>query len=176
MKALIEFASDSYDSARGIEGVQSPGFGKGIGLAFGLWGLQLVFTITYHQVFYRAMSTGVWARGALIASVFRKSLKLKKPEKGRLVNTISTDVSRIDQCCEYFHVCFAPLFSLPSITDSLNFPQLSWTAIVEMGVIIGILIANLGVSSLVGVAVYAAGELQNNTGGRAWKLTRAYDT
>lgn len=61
---------------------------------------------------------------------------------GKLVNHISTDVSRIDFCAGFFHM--------------------SWTAPVQLIIIIIILLVNLGVSSLAGigfllVAVYPQG-------------------
>lgn len=77
------------------------------------------------------------ARGALIAAIYRKSMKLSGKARtvitnGKLINHISTDVSRIDFCAGFFHM--------------------SWTAFVQIFIIIALLLANLGPSSLAGVA------------------------
>ena len=52
---------------------------------------------------------------------------------GKLVNHISTDVSRIDFCLGFFHM--------------------AWTAPVQLVVVIVILLVNIGVSALAGVAL-----------------------
>lgn len=50
---------------------------------------------------------------------------------GKLINNISTDVSRIDFCCGFFHM--------------------SWTAPIQLIVIIIILLVNIGPSCLAGI-------------------------
>jgi ATP-binding cassette subfamily C (CFTR/MRP) protein 1 len=136
-KALINFATQSYYAYRGVPGFTMPPVGTGIGLAFGLWAMQVIYALSIAQFFTRAAGVGVSARTALIASIYRKSIVLSGKARvtstnGKLINHISTDVSRIDFCCGFFH--------------------LSWTAFVQIGIIIGLLVANLGVSSLAGVA------------------------
>lgn len=80
-----------------------PSVGLGIGLAIALWIMQATAAFTTHQFFFRSAGTGVMARGALIAAIYRKSMKLSGKSRtvitnGMLVNHLSTDVSRIDFC------------------------------------------------------------------------------
>lgn len=83
--------------------------GKGIGLVFGLLLLQVVSSLSTHHFFYRAASTGVLVRGGLITAIYTRSLRLTSRARstltnGKLVNHISTDVSRIDFCASWFHM------------------------------------------------------------------------
>lgn len=135
-KALIDFSTQSYYSKRAYPGFVMPPVGKGIGLAFGLWFMQILYSVCTNQFFVRSASTGVLVRGALIASIYRRSMKLSGKARtvitnGKLVNHISTDVSRVDFCCSFFHM--------------------SWTAPIQLISIIVILLFNLGPSSLAGI-------------------------
>ena len=106
-KAIINFASESYENHR--LGLPVPNIGKGIGLAFALFFLQEISSICTNQFFYRSMSTGVLLRGGLITAIYSRSTKLTARARstltnGKLVNHISTDVSRIDFCAGFFHM------------------------------------------------------------------------
>jgi ABC-type multidrug transport system fused ATPase/permease subunit len=134
---LIKFATDSYIAHQ--EGIQAPGIKKGIGLAIGLVVLQLIGSLCQNHFFYRAMSTGVLLRGGLITAIYSRSLRLTTRARatlpnGRLVNHISTDVSRIDFCCGFFHMF--------------------WTAPIQLAICLGLLISNLGLSALAGFSVF----------------------
>ncbi|KAI9439890.1 ABC transporter [Lactarius indigo] len=137
LKSLIEFATDSYVAHR--EELPAPGVGRGIALAFGLVILQLFSTLCQNHSFYRSTSSGVLVRGGLITAIYSRSLRLTTSSRarlsnGRLVNHISTDVSRIDFCCGFFHM--------------------SWTAPIQLGICLGLLISDLGPSALAGFAVF----------------------
>ncbi|KAF8258908.1 ABC transporter [Lactarius quietus] len=137
LKSLVNFATDSYVAHR--EGSQAPGVGRGIALAIGLAILQLFGSLCQHHFYYRATSAGVLIRGGLITAIYSRSLRLTtsaraKLSTGRLVNHISTDVSRIDFCCGFFHM--------------------SWTAAIQLAICLGLLIANLGPSALAGFSVF----------------------
>ncbi len=94
-----------------------------MGLAFGLWGMQILSALCLHSFFRYSAGTGVLARAALIAAICtlsfshfnrlyrvltfsiadRKAMVLSGKARtvitnGRLVNHIGTDVSRIDFC------------------------------------------------------------------------------
>lgn len=136
-KQLINFSTQSYGAYQGVPGYVMPPVGTGIGLALGLWAMQVVYALCTHQFFVRSAGAGVLTRAALIASIYRKSIVLSGKARvtttnGKLINHISTDVTRIDFCMGFFHF--------------------AWTAIIQVLVIIALLIANLGVSSLAGVA------------------------
>ncbi|KAI0268425.1 ABC transporter [Russula aff. rugulosa BPL654] len=137
LKYLIKFATDSYVAHR--EGIPAPGIGRGIGFAIALVILQLIGSLCQHHFFYRSTSTGVLLRGGLITAIYSRSLRLTTRARatlpnGRLVNHISTDVSRIDFCCGFFHMF--------------------WTAPIQMAICLALLISNLGPSALAGFAVF----------------------
>jgi len=52
VKAIINFATDSFTAHK--SGRPAPGVGSGIGLAFGLLGMQLLASACTHQMFYRS--------------------------------------------------------------------------------------------------------------------------
>jgi hypothetical protein len=71
--------------------------------------MQLVGSLGQHHFFYRAMATGVLIRGGLITAIYTRSLRLTSRARstltnGKLVNHISSDVSRIDFCAGFFHM------------------------------------------------------------------------
>ena len=139
MQAIVNFATESYSAHLRGRQDEAPSIGKGIGLSFGLFALQLLSSLCNHHFFYRAASTGVLLRGGLISAIYDRSLKLSSRARttltnGKLVNHISTDVSRIDFCC--------------------SFLQLAFTAPVQMVVCLIILIVNLGPSALAGFAFF----------------------
>ena len=85
------------------------------------------------------MGTGVLLRAGLITAIYNKSLTLSTLARhihpnGKLVNHISTDVSRIDSACTLFHV--------------------GWTAPVQLIICMIILLVNLGPSALAGFAIF----------------------
>ncbi|KAH8995032.1 ABC transporter [Lactarius akahatsu] len=137
LKSLIKFATESYVAHR--EGLLAPGVGRGIALAIGLVILQLFGSLCQHHFFYRSASSGVLVRGGLITAIYSRSLRLTTGSRarlsnGRLINHISTDVSRIDFCCGLFHM--------------------SWTAPIQLGIYLGLLVSNLGPSALAGFSVF----------------------
>lgn len=120
-------------------GQHPPPVGRGIGLSFGLLGVQLLSSACQHHFFYRSTSTGVLVRGGLITAIYERSLRLTSRARttltnGKLVNHISTDVSRIDFCCGFFH--------------------LAWIAPIQMVVCLILLLVNLGPSALAGFSFF----------------------
>ncbi|KNZ79214.1 ABC transporter C family member 2 [Termitomyces sp. J132] len=137
VKAIINFATESYIGHK--TGARVPSVGVGFGYAFGLIALQIIGSLCMHHFFYRATSTGVLLRGGLITAIYARSLKLTSRARstltnGKLVNHISTDVSRIDFCAGYFHM--------------------AWTAPIQMIICLILLILNLGPSALAGFAFF----------------------
>ena len=130
VKAIVNFATRSYVN-HGIPGSASkvPPIGIGIGLTFALLSLQIITSLCTHHFFYRSTSAGVLLRGGLITAVYDRSLRLTSRARstltnGKLVNHISTDISRVDFCCGYFHM--------------------AWTAPIQMTICLVLLIINLG--------------------------------
>ncbi|KAJ3555698.1 hypothetical protein NM688_g2432 [Phlebia brevispora] len=139
VKAIITFATDSYNAHRQGRNDLAPPVGRGVGLAFALMALQLFASLCQHHFFYRSSSTGVLLRGGLITAIYDRSLRLTTRARtvltnGKLVNHISTDVSRIDFCCGFFHM--------------------SWSAPIQMVICLVLLLVNLGPSALAGYAFF----------------------
>lgn len=94
--------------------------------------MQVIGSLCTQHMFYRAMSTGVLLRGGLITAIYDRSLKLSTSARstltnGKLVNHISTDVSRIDFCAGYFHAVCLSLLSLSLLRmTQLSLIGLDW--------------------------------------------------
>ncbi|KAG9315244.1 hypothetical protein JVU11DRAFT_4378 [Chiua virens] len=136
VKAIITFATESYTAH--LAGTPTPPIGTGIGLAFALLILQLISSWCTQHFFYRSMACGVLLRGGLITAIYSRALSLSPRARvqmtnGRLVNHISTDVSRIDFCAGYFHMC--------------------WAAPIQLAICLVLLLINLGPSALAGFAL-----------------------
>lgn len=136
-QSIINFTTTSYIAHR--ESIKAPGIGRGIGYGIALVFLQLIASLSQHHFFYRSTSTGVLLRGGLITAIYSRSLRLTTRARatlpnGRLVNHISTDVSRIDFCCGFFHMF--------------------WAAPIQMLICLALLISNLGPSALAGFSVF----------------------
>lgn len=137
VKSIITFVTNSYTSHS--IGQRPPSVGFGIGLTFVLLVLQLISSWCMNHFFYRSMASGVLLRGGLITAIYSRSLNLTSRSRatlsnGRLVNHISTDVSRIDYCMGYFHMV--------------------WTAPIQLTICLILLLINLGPSALAGFALF----------------------
>ncbi|QRV97503.1 ABC transporter transmembrane region [Ceratobasidium sp. AG-Ba] len=137
VKEIIKFGQLSYATHRA--GQPSPPIGKGVGLAVGLFLLQVLSALCVHQGFYRSASTGALLRTGLIAAIYSRATQLTSRARstltnGKLVNHISTDVSRIDFATSFAHM--------------------AWTAPVQMVICLIILLLNLGWSALCGFAFF----------------------
>jgi len=85
------------------------------------------------------MGTGVLLRGGLTTAIYNKALTLSTRARhthpnGKLVNHISTDVSRIDFASQFFHI--------------------GWTAPIQLIICLIILLVNLGPSALAGFSIF----------------------
>lgn len=136
-QSITNFATESYEKHGQPD---APSWGRGIGLALGIFLLQACSVIFNVHGFYRGFTTGLILRSALVHCLFSRSLKLTNRARtqgglttGKLVAMISTDVSRIDFCMGYFH--------------------LAWTSPVQMVICLALLIYNLGYSALPGFAL-----------------------
>ncbi|KIY65390.1 hypothetical protein CYLTODRAFT_492364 [Cylindrobasidium torrendii FP15055 ss-10] len=135
-KAIIRFATESY--AAGKNG-DAPPIGRGVGLAICLLLMQVITSLSIHQFFYRGMKAGALVRGGLIASIYSRSFRLSSRARstitnGHIMNHISTDVTRIDYCFQYFHM--------------------SWTSFYTLALCLILLLINLGPSALAGFALF----------------------
>ncbi|KAG1891771.1 ABC protein [Suillus fuscotomentosus] len=136
LRQIILFAEER--SAAIIAGTPGPNIGRGIAMAFGLFGLTVMASICTHQFFWRSMATGVLARAALITCIYERGVNLTgkarvKINNATLVNHISTDVSRVDACAQWF---------------------VTWTAPIQVTVCLIILLTELGPSALAGFSLF----------------------
>ncbi|KIO14750.1 hypothetical protein M404DRAFT_120129 [Pisolithus tinctorius Marx 270] len=136
LKAIILFAEER--SAARASGAPLPNVGRGISMALGLWLLTIMSSVCTNQFFWRSMSTGVLARAVLIASIYERGVNLTGKERVKLtnaalVNHISTDVSRIDACAQWF---------------------VTWTTPIQVTVCLIILLTELGPSALAGFSLF----------------------
>ena len=72
-------------------------------MAIGLYLLTVTWSLFQHQVWWRGMTTGVLVRASLTCSVYKRALVLSNTSRaiysnGKLMNHLSTDISRIDYC------------------------------------------------------------------------------
>lgn len=107
VRAIINFITDSYQKSN------PPPLGQGVGLAVGLFLLQTVIVFLNVHSFNRGFGTGILLRGGLIHATYRKAMKISNRDKvkkglgtAKMVSLISADVSRIDFCCQYFHMAW----------------------------------------------------------------------
>ncbi|TFK28166.1 ABC protein [Coprinopsis marcescibilis] len=137
VREIINFAKEREFAKE--NGLPKPNVGRGIALAIGLFLLTVTFSIAQNQFFWRSMLTGALTRATLISSMYKRSVNLTGKARTNLstsdiVNHVSTDVSRIDICCQWFHA--------------------SWTAPIQIVVCLIILVTQLGPSALAGFALF----------------------
>jgi len=75
----------------------------------------------HHKFFWRSMATGLLARTALITCIYERGVNLTGKERVKLsnstlVNHISTDVSRVDACAQWFVSCNSKFYPCHRLT------------------------------------------------------------
>ncbi|KAJ7887685.1 hypothetical protein B0H13DRAFT_2277490 [Mycena leptocephala] len=140
IKALISFAN--VRTAAKAAGVEPANIGHGIGMASGLLIVIVLASICQHQFFFHCMISGVLARTTLTGALYRAPhprARLHLPNSA-VLNHVSTDVSRVDACTQWFHT--------------------AWTAPIQTTVCLIILFVELGPSALAGYALFLVIPLQ----------------
>ncbi|CDO74908.1 hypothetical protein BN946_scf184988.g15 [Trametes cinnabarina] len=105
VKAIINFGKEH---AAQLQAGETPtGIGRGVGMAIGLFCITVTTSVCQHQFFWRSMTTGLLARAALISSIYKRGVSLTGKARTTLPNSalvthISTDVSRVDACAQWF--------------------------------------------------------------------------
>nr|CAD98883.1 ABC protein [Phanerodontia chrysosporium] len=156
VKAIINFSKER--AAAKAAGEHVPSMARGAGMAIGLFCLTVAASVSQHQFFWRSMTTGLLARAALIASIYKRGVNLTGKARtnfpnSALVNHISTDVSRVDSCAQWFHAV--------------------WTAPIQVTVCLVILLVQLGPSALVGFSLFVVLiPLQQRIMGMQFKLRK----
>ncbi|KAJ7872414.1 ABC protein [Mycena leptocephala] len=99
VKALINFAKAPAAAA----GMEPANIGHSIGMAFGLLVVIAFAGICQHQFFFRSIITGRRAVHLTAAA------RLRLPNSA-VLNHVSTDMSRVDACAQWFHAVWtAPI-------------------------------------------------------------------
>lgn len=110
-RELLQWLSESYyynqlneeERAAAAElGFSEPrGIGFGIGMAFSLFAMAQVGSLTDHHGMLVSMANGLYVRAGVIGNIFRKSLRLSGKARvdhsiGQITTMISTDATRLD--------------------------------------------------------------------------------
>lgn len=183
LQAIINFSEDR--SSAQANGEPVPNIGRGVGMAIGLLILVIMSSVFQHQFFWRSMMTGALVRATLITSVYNRGVVLTPKSRtsfpnSRLLNYISSDISRVEHAAQWFvskiillctclvgfaliqaisspsmPVCGSHTSALPSaVTDWLHIA--AWTAPIQTIVCLIILLVQLGPSALAGFALFIA--------------------
>ncbi|KAH9949979.1 P-loop containing nucleoside triphosphate hydrolase protein [Amylocystis lapponica] len=136
VREIIYFSQNR--AAALAEGNVPPSIGRGVGMAIGLFCTTITTSVCQHQFFWRSMTTGMLARAALISSVYKRGVYLTGRARttlpnAKLVTHISTDVSRVDACAQWF---------------------VTWTAPIQVTICLIILLVELGPSALAGFSLF----------------------
>nr|VZI00483.1 unnamed protein product [Spirometra erinaceieuropaei] len=107
-------------------------------LASGFFVGTFISSFLFNQGFYVGFSAALSAKSALMAAIYRKTLKLSSEARGdytagQIVNFLTVDVDRLLEVLTYIHVV--------------------WTALIQFTIAVSMLWAQLGVSMLAGLAV-----------------------
>ncbi|KAF7330282.1 ABC protein [Mycena venus] len=169
VKAIINFAK-ARATAR-LDGTEMPSIGRGVGMAVGLLWMVILASVFQHQFFWRSMTTGVMARAALTASIYKRGVRLTGKARTTLSNSdilnhVSTDV------------CARPLTAARSLTPTptdqsdgcLRTVHAAWTAPIQgmfshiwvlpyanwptVSICLIILLTQLGPSALAGFSLF----------------------
>lgn len=93
MKYLIAFAGRAYEAnAHSSPGVHVD-IGRGIGLVFGITGMQILQSFCAHHFIYYGMMVGGQARAALVALIFDKTLTISSRAKAQGSNSRDAEVT-----------------------------------------------------------------------------------
>ncbi|VDK76951.1 unnamed protein product [Dibothriocephalus latus] len=107
-------------------------------LASGFFVTTFVSSFLFNQGFYSTFATALSARSALMAAIYRKTLKLSSESRGaytagQIVNFLTVDVDRLLEVMTYIHI--------------------TWTAMIQFTIAVSMLWTQLGVSMLAGLGV-----------------------
>ncbi|CAG8651559.1 27572_t:CDS:10, partial [Gigaspora margarita] len=136
LRFILKFVADAY-YANFNNGVQPPAH-VGYTLIVVMFLMQMSATILQNLYFYWGMETGILSRTILITAIYRKTLVLSGKARGlftngKITNLMSTDTTRIDFACGYFHMI--------------------WTVPIQICLSLIFLIYNIGPSAIAGFAL-----------------------
>ncbi|KAJ3116045.1 hypothetical protein HK100_001174, partial [Physocladia obscura] len=138
---IIEFATDRYDENQETINTTPYPLGRGLGLVFGLFLVQILGSIFSNHFNQEAAISAMSLRTMMVSIIYRKSLKLASSTRqeftsGNIVNLISTDTNRLD--------------------DFVNDVNYIWNIPVALAINAGFLIVALGWPAVCGMALLVA--------------------
>ncbi|CAG8440521.1 10797_t:CDS:10 [Scutellospora calospora] len=136
LKALLNFVTQAYYA--NIQNDEQPPTYFGYILIVIMFLMQMGATIFQNQFFYHSMETGFLSHTILINAIYQKALVISGKARslftaGKITNLMSTDTTRIDFACGYFHIL--------------------WAAPIQICIALSLLILNIGPSALAGFAL-----------------------
>ncbi|KAG0305090.1 Multidrug resistance-associated protein 1 [Dissophora globulifera] len=114
----------------------------GIILAFGMFFASLLSSFLTAQYFQTSMNIGIEVRTALIAMIYRKSLKLSSAAKqksttGEITNHMSIDAERWPDAITFIPLAIVLPYEI-GIAVWLLYEQISWSVFVGLGTIVAL--------------------------------------
>ncbi|CAB4387319.1 unnamed protein product [Rhizophagus irregularis] len=162
LQLILQFAQESWMTKDAKDA--SPKSYWGYWFSVILFIMQMSSTLFINSYFYYSMEVGILIRTALITAIYRKAMMLSGKARsmfttGKVTNIMSTDTTRLDFACGFFHV--------------------AWAAPIQLCIALGLLIKNLGPPALAGFTLLViVGPLQAKvmktlakTRGKASKIT-----
>jgi ATP-binding cassette subfamily C (CFTR/MRP) protein 1 len=136
LRELLKFIIDSRYYQ--VTGVAKPEAYLGYIYATLLFIIPFIGALLQNVAMRTAANVGASVRTALITAMMEKILKLSAAARatlstGKIINLITTDISKIEMCLQWFHT--------------------SWVSFIQIAIAIGLLIHTIGVSALVGIGV-----------------------
>ncbi|KAJ3190722.1 hypothetical protein HK101_008433 [Irineochytrium annulatum] len=110
----------------------------GFALIVGLFLLQVTGSFLLNNFFQLSTRSGIVMRASMSAYIYRKTLRLSAGARqefnsGKVINLVATDTNRIELFITYVHII--------------------WTAPIQIAIIVGFLISQLGWAAIVGVSL-----------------------
>ncbi|CAG8569610.1 26962_t:CDS:10 [Dentiscutata erythropus] len=135
-RLILNFVSEAYFA--NLNNSVQPAAYIGYVLIVVLFLMKMSDDVLFAFSLYCGSETGLLSRTILITAIYRKVFVLSGKAKslftnGKITNLMSTDTTRIDYVCSYFHVI--------------------WSSPIQICIALGLLIVNIGLSALVGFAL-----------------------
>ncbi|KAI9218068.1 ABC transporter type 1, transmembrane domain-containing protein, partial [Blastocladiella britannica] len=137
------------------EGTPYCNVGLGYTLVVLIFLFQASSSLLMHTFWHLTMLTGLRVRNALITATFAKTLRLSNAARngefntGNVVNIVSTDTNRLDQCQPQIHNLWTS-FVLVVITMSVMVSYVGWPGLVGIGFMVAFLPVQSGVMTFIG--------------------------
>jgi ATP-binding cassette subfamily C (CFTR/MRP) protein 1 len=176
MKYLIRFAGEAYYASQGLGA--TPAIGRGLGLVFGITGMQIVQSMCTNHFIYRGMMVGGQARAVLISVIFDKAMIIsgrakaggegaeKRPEnlepgskeekdffERKLDKEKAKGVSGDGQGWSNGRIVNLMSTDTYRVDQAFGMFHITWTSILQVFLTLALLLVNLTYSALAGFAL-----------------------